>query len=251
MGPRTFGYNEFDAVNAELIAKGLPPVQQDPKYSYDVDELVDRLADTDPQLEKLSTSRWARAVGAEILEQHLDWGRSVRDLFPYRPNARSAEAYEHYYSGPWDNGQLDDYITQFADPDRANSVGFWVYTDNRRTKAGSRVPLQQPTPIEHLGQYRRVVETRLDPFVKGCQLNVSVFCLQSRRVELFAVKRGESICVARCCRRCLELFDLPEPLQYAARAVGPQCTYGSHGASAQYPEPTITRTHDRNSKGAG
>jgi hypothetical protein len=47
MGPRTFGYNEFDAVNAELIAKGQRPVQQD---TYDVDELVNRLAETDPQL---------------------------------------------------------------------------------------------------------------------------------------------------------------------------------------------------------
>lgn len=243
MAPRTFGHSKIDAVDAELAAKGLPAIQQD---IYDVDDLVDRLADTDPQLEKLSSRRWARAVGAEILEQHLDWARSVRELFPHRPNAKSASEFEHYYDGPWDNGQLDSYHTAFANPSRPDSVEFWVHTDSRRTKPTGGTPLQQPTPIAHLGQYRRVVETRLDPFVRGCQLNVSAACLKTRPTQLFAVKRGESICVARCCRLCMEFFSLPDPGYHAARPVGAQCSYGSHAVSGPYPEAAIApRLHPR------
>ncbi|ORA58703.1 hypothetical protein BST23_25325 [Mycolicibacterium elephantis] len=176
----------------------------------------ERLCATDAILERLASSRWAQAVGSEIDEQYAETAAVLGKL---RVDADPSPVQTRWVRRP-EYGK------------------FYVFTDNRNTKAGHQ-HLSRPIPIATLGEYRRVVEHHLDPDVKGCQLSVSIFCRPSLHNRLFALKRGEKIYVAKACGVCMQLFDLPDPDVYAARPVGPACSYGKSGG--QYPEPLITR----------
>lgn len=247
VAPRTFGYSEFAAENAELIAKGLPPIEQD---TYDVDELVDRLVETDPHLARFDHSRLAALVASEIIEQNHDWQRALRGLDPLNWMHFDTKhiAKEHRPDHSPIDEQLYTFDTEFANPDVRDSVGFWVYTDSRNSKRHkfTPVPLQQRTPIERLDQYRKVVERRLDPLVKGCQLNLSFQCLQSIHNQMFAYKQGEFVCVAKCCRHCIELFDVPDAEYHLSRPVGSKELTGR--PFGELPGRVITRTDERNTK---
>ena len=177
------------------------------------DAIVTNHLTTDATLERLAFSRWAQAVAAEIIEQYQE----DRDVLA-RLNIR-------------DDFRMSRWST-------VEDADFYVYTDNRSTKV-SYQRLYNPIPIRALGEYRRVVEFRLDPNVKGCQLGVSIFCRPRTHNQLFALKRGDNICVAKACAPCMHLFELPDPQIYVARPVGPASSYGKSGG--QYPDPLIVR----------
>lgn len=233
MAPRTFAHSKVEAVNAQLRAAGLPemepvgPVRDDlygdiDGYTFDeasLDELVNRWCEHDAHLERFAGGKLAQLVASEIIEQHHDWASQLRDLAPLNPTH-----FNPYFSGGVTNidVQLYTFYSEFANPRLHNTIGFWIYTDGRNTKRHkpAQPPLEQPTPIEHLRQYRKVVERRLDPVAKGCQLKLSMQCLQSLHNQLFAYKQGEFICAAKCCRHCIALFDVPDAEYHLSRPVG-------------------------------
>lgn len=188
-----------------------------------LDEQVDRWCASDAHLERFAGKKLAALVASEIIEQNHDWARTLRSLAPLNPTH-----FNPYFSGGVTaiDVQLYRFHSEFVDVRNTNDVAFWVYTDVRNTKTSSRsqprhvAPLQQPTPIARLDQYRKVVEHRLDRVVRGCQLNLSIHCLQSLHNQMFAHKRGEFVCVAKCCRRCLELFQVPDAEYHLSRPVG-------------------------------
>jgi hypothetical protein len=235
MAPRTFAHSKVEAVNAQLRAKGLPPIEpvgpvRDDllsdigEYTFDessLDDQVDRWCESDAHLERFAGNKLAQFVASEILEQNHDWTRTLRGLDPLNWMHFDPEIRKGYSSV---DEQLHTFYTEFANAKDYNGVAFWVYTDSRKTKPTkpvlTPVPLTQPTPIEHLRQYRKVVERRLDPVVKGCQLNLSFQCLQTRHNQMFAYKQGEFVCAATCCRHCIALFDVPDAEYHLSRPVG-------------------------------
>jgi hypothetical protein len=170
MEDKSFGHSKVDAVSAELRAKGLPEIE--PVDESIVDEMVDRMCESDSHLERFAGGKLAQLVASEIIEQHLRWSRTLRDVDPLTPTH-----FNPYFSGGVTDidVQLYTFYSEFANPKLHDSVGFWVCTDNRKTKRHkpAQPPLEQRTPIERLEQYRLVVERRIDPVVKGCQLNIS------------------------------------------------------------------------------
>ncbi|WP_283614793.1 hypothetical protein [Mycolicibacterium poriferae] len=159
--------------------------------------IAGRLCATDPVLERLGSNWWAQAVAAEIIDQYRESARVLSEL-----GLLSAED--------------RDRMTRWSSTEDAN---YFVYPDRRNLKVAA-VLYDHPAPVAGLGEYRRVAEHYLGPIVKGCQLGLSVFCRQRSSNRLFALKRGENICVAKACGHCMQVFELPDPESYLARPVG-------------------------------